>query len=272
MLFLLAVHSKTINSARGEISPPKGATPGHEPSEEHIDGLTARPFWDLFEYPEFFPWAETLQSNIPVIQEELDAILDMGSSNTFLSDSAWQNQVMGKGWSAIRLQRLGVWNQQVCIALFPKTYALIQSLQLPTAVRGVCFARQAPYSGVQSHSDGRNFILTIHVPLRIPEGCWIEVAGVRRTWDAGKLLTIDTSFAHSTSNPTSDERFVLIIDIWHPELTPTERSALEFIYSLRNKFEQGVVPLRVPKMLQNENGSPWTGLWNTLTGTLGKNE
>jgi aspartate beta-hydroxylase len=235
---------------------------GHEPSEEHIEGLTARPYWDLMEHPQWFPWAPALQASIPVIRQELQQVLQ--SSYSFASDSVWQNQVMGKGWSAIRLQRLGVWNQQVCTTLFPETYALIRSLQMPTAVRGVCFARQAPYSGVQPHSDGRNFILTIHVPLQIPTGCWIEVAGDRRTWQAGKLLTIDTSFSHSTSNPTPEERYVLIIDVWHPELTKVERDALEFIYDLRNKYEQGVVPIRTPKSLLNKGESSWSGLWKTL--------
>lgn len=136
----------------------------------------------------------------------------------FAGDSAWQNNVMGKGWSAIRLQRLGVWNVQIC-AEFPNTYNLLQSLNIPLAVRGVCFARQAPGSGVQPHSDGRNFILTSHLGLTIPQGCWIQVADEVRTWEEGKLTTIDTSFEHSTGNPTEFDRYVLIIDFWHPEMT-----------------------------------------------------
>ena len=174
---------------------------------------------------------------------------------------------MGTGWSAIRLQRLGVWNMENC-KQFPKTYELLRSLGIPLAVRGVCFAKQAPNTGVAPHSDGRNFILTSHLGLSIPDGCYMECGGERQTWTQGKLTTLDTSFVHSTSNPSpTEDRHVLIIDYWHPELTDAERAALEFVYDLRNKFESGVVPYRKPRSLQQEEeGQGLGGLWKSLTG------
>ena len=106
-------------------------------------------------------------------ERQLKAMYDIPSdsrdSSLFSSDSAWQNDVMGAGWSAVRLQRLGEWNAENC-ARFPNTYEVIRSLDIPLAVRGVCFARQTPGSGVFPHSDGRNFILTSHLGIKIPEG------------------------------------------------------------------------------------------------------
>lgn len=142
----------------------------------------------------------------------------------------------------------------------------MKELDIPLAVRGVCFARQAPGSGVQPHSDGRNFILTSHLGLRIPDGCWMKVGDEERTWQAGKLTTLDTSFSHSTGNNSKEDRHVLIIDFWHPELTEAERAALTFIYDLRNKFESGVVPVRKPKQALEETGSSLGEWWKTLTG------
>jgi aspartate beta-hydroxylase len=156
---------------------------------------------------------------------------------------------------------LGVWNVDNC-AQFPITYQLLKSLNIPLAVRGVCFARQGPNSGVQPHSDGRNFILTSHLGLIIPKGCWIQVGDEVRTWEEGKLITLDTSFEHSTGNPTESDRHVLIIDFWHPELTEAERKSLEFIYDLRNKFESGMVPFRRPKKLVEEEKKK-NPLWNS---------
>lgn len=213
----------------------------HEPSEEHIDDLTAKPLWDTNE----FPWASALEEKSYIIQEEFEAKMKE-NSKLFAGDSSLQNTVMGGGWSAIRLQRLGVWNLDNCKE-FPKTYELLKELDIPLAVRGVCFARQAPGSGVKPHSDGRNFILTSHLGIKIPEGCWIEVANERKHWEEQRLLTLDTSFVHSTGNPTDGERYVLIIDFWHPEITEAERAGLEFIYDLRNKFETGVIPVRKPR-------------------------
>lgn len=257
-------------SARGEVDPPKGAKPGHDPSEEHVDGLTPNAFWDTAAQPEQFPWAQELEANSDVIQKEFEMNLKKQESQMFASDSAWQNQVMGGGWSAVRLQRLGVWNEENC-RQFPETYELIRSLNIPLAVRGVCFARQAPGSGVQPHTDGRNFILTSHLGLKIPKDCWIEVGTERRGWEEGKLTTLDTSFTHSTGNPSTEDRHVLIIDFWHPELTEAERAALEFVYDLRNGFDSGVIPYRRPrgtfsgeKVKDQEEGTG--GWWSKVTG------
>lgn len=253
---------KSICSARGEVSPPKGSSPGHDPSEEHVNGLTAQPFWDVASMPELFPWAKKLEENASIIQEEFEAKL--AASDKYASDSVWQNEVMGKGWSAIRLQRLGVWNMENCNE-FPRTTELLRSLDIPLAVRGVCFAKQSPGSGVQPHSDGRNFILTSHLGLKVPEGCWIKVGDEEKGWEEGKLTTLDTSFTHSTGNPSNFDRHVLIIDFWHPELSEAERAALEFVYDLRNKFESGQVPFRRPRSAESEGGLG--KLWESLTGT-----
>eukprot|EP00533_Pseudo-nitzschia_delicatissima_P014603 CAMPEP_0197272608 /NCGR_PEP_ID=MMETSP1432-20130617/10133_1 /TAXON_ID=44447 /ORGANISM="Pseudo-nitzschia delicatissima, Strain UNC1205" /LENGTH=322 /DNA_ID=CAMNT_0042738171 /DNA_START=53 /DNA_END=1017 /DNA_ORIENTATION=+ len=236
--------------ARGEIPLESGYRDFHEPSEEHIEGLTAKPLWDTTE----FSWAHALEEKSYVIQQEFEEKI-MNNSNLFAGDSNLQNRVMGGGWSAIRLQRLGVWNLENC-AEFPKTYELLKDLDIPLAVRGVCFARQAPGSGVKPHSDGRNFILTSHLGLKIPDGCWIEVADQRKNWEEQRLLTLDTSFVHSTENPTNGDRYVLIIDFWHPEITEAERAGLEFIYDLRNKFETGLIPVRKPTRKAANNEAP----------------
>eukprot|EP01040_Poterioochromonas_malhamensis_P000977 gene977-1037_t len=147
---------------------------------------------------------------------------------------------MGAGWTAIRLQRLGKWIPEN-LQKFPQTTALIQSLNIPFATRGVMFARQLANTGVQSHSDGRNFILTAHLGLIIPnKGCSITVATQTKEWKENKILILDTSFLHKTENLSENEdRYVLIIDFWHPELSVHEREALQFVYDASNKFEAG---------------------------------
>lgn len=269
LVFLTATVISCVYSARGEVDPPKGSKEGHDPSEEHVDGLTANAFWDAASLPDQFPWAQELEAKSDVIIKEFQAKLNAQESQMFASDSAWQNQVMGGGWSAVRLQRLGVWNEENC-RQFPETYELIRSLNIPLAVRGVCFARQAPGSGVQPHSDGRNFILTSHLGLKIPKECWIEVGTERKGWEEGKLTTLDTSFTHSTGNPSSEDRHVLIIDYWHPDLTEAERASLEFVYDLRNKFENGQIPFRTPRgtfsVLAEKEEQGLGGWWSKVTG------
>lgn len=102
------------------------------------------------------------------------------------------------------------------------------------------FAKQSPGSGVKPHSDGRNFILTAHLGLKVPnEGCSITVANVKKEWQKNKVIVFDTSFVHETENNSQEDRYVLIIDFWHPELSKDEQMALQFLYDCRNKFEVG---------------------------------
>lgn len=221
----------------------------------------------MTEDSKLFPWASRLEAHADIISSEFMSKLnrDEHEKEIFAGDSVWQNQVMGAGWSAVRLMRLGVWNAKNCEE-FPRTYEILRSLDIPFAVRGVCFARQGPNSGVKPHSDGRNFILTSHLGIQIPkEGCWIKVGDEKQTWKKGKLTTIDTSFEHSTSNSGDLERHVLIIDFWHPELSEAERVSLDFVYDLRNKYESGQIPVRKPRS-QQEQKATLGSLWNKLTG------
>lgn len=101
----------------------------------------------------------------------------------------------------------------------------------------------------------------------------MKVGDEKRSWMEGKLTTIDTSFTHSTGNPSEEDRHVLIIDFWHPELTEAERAGLTYIYDLRNKFESGEIPFRQPEVEaqpQEEEGRGLSGLWNVLTGGGGQ--
>lgn len=102
--------------ARGELPLPTPLVDGQEPSEEHVDGLTAQPFWNVTDNAQLFPWAVPLEEQAHIIIQEFETKLqqqrdqqqeqqDQQQQQLFSADSVWQNQVMGQGWSAIRLQR-----------------------------------------------------------------------------------------------------------------------------------------------------------------------
>lgn len=128
----------------------------HQPSEEYVEGLRAKPWWE----PAEFDWISKLEAKSDIVIYEFAAFWNDPMSG-FARDSVAMN-IMGKGWSGVRLQRLGNWIPENCDK-FPKTVALLKELAIPLAVRGVMFARQVPGSGVSPHSDGRNFILTAHL-------------------------------------------------------------------------------------------------------------
>ena len=38
------------------------------------------------------------------------------------------------------------------------------------------------------------------------------------------MLAFDDSFEHEVHNPAADPRVVLLVDVWHPELSEAERA------------------------------------------------
>ena len=47
-----------------------------------------------------------------------------------------------------------------------------------------------------------------------------------RTWEEGKAIIIDDSFDHEVWHNGSTFRLILIVDFWHPDLTPRQRASL----------------------------------------------
>mmetsp|Transcript_10217 Transcript_10217/g.26337 ORF Transcript_10217/g.26337 Transcript_10217/m.26337 type:complete len:421 (-) Transcript_10217:93-1355(-) len=208
---------------------------GQECDPEWFPGLTAKPWWQPEECGD---WIRKVEEGLPYVQGELADFLEE-NEEALLADSV-KNDVMGAGWSGFRLQRMGAWIQRNADR-FPQTVQLLKDSGAPLAQRGVIIARQVPNSGVMPHSDGRNVFLTAHFGLSIPPDCSITVGGETRPWLEDKAVILDTSFTHSTRNDSDEDRFVLIVDFWHPELTEPEWEAVECIYDTRTKFEQGKI-------------------------------
>eukprot|EP01031_Cornospumella_fuschlensis_P039482 gene39482-48065_t len=229
-------------------------------SQEVIEGLLPQPFWD----PSYFPFVSSLEEKAHIIRQELESV--MADESLFKADSAY-SQTMGDGWGGFRLQRKGMWIESN-VKRFPNTYEILTSLGIPLAMRGVMFARQAPRTGVKAHSDGRNFVLTLHLGLKLPRNatqCSITVGGITKHWEQDKALVIDTSFIHSTMNESDQERYVLIVDFWHPETTEAERAALAYIYDARNKFEDGRMEDIQSSYLQKRSKALWDNEGGCLT-------
>lgn len=50
-----------------------------------------------------------------------------------------------------------------------------------------------------------------------------------RGWTEGKFLIFDDSFEHEVWHNGTETRLILIIDLWHPELTESEKKTLPAI-------------------------------------------
>ncbi len=53
------------------------------------------------------------------------------------------------------------------------------------------------------------------------------MAGDPRPWTEGEMLIFDDSYEHEAANLSVDkERVILLMDIWHPDLTEGEKEQI----------------------------------------------
>lgn len=125
----------------------------------------------------------------------------------------------------------GQWDD-VNSKLFPITSKAIHKSGVPVAE--AFFASMNPRTSIKLHSDFTNFVLTSHLPLVIPENgsnkCRLSVGDETRQWLEGKMIMFDTSIYHDAINDSDEMRYILMLRIWHPDLTREEREALQLIY------------------------------------------
>ena len=70
------------------------------------------------------------------------------------------------------------------------------------------------------HSDRRNYLLSTLTVYGVPTGqrhgrAW----GGERMLADGEVVVLDNTFKHFVYNNAKDDRFVLMAEVWHPELT-----------------------------------------------------
>jgi len=198
----------------------------------YVQGLTAQAWHEV----EAFSWASVLEEHAGEIQAELQAALTPGGNarvsktgtNVWSPAARADAMAYGPQWRTLALQDRGKWDAANS-PLFPRTVQLVRDISGVPSLE-CFFARQAPGSGIKPHSDYNNFIMTAHLGLVVPEGkCWMKVGDSTRQWRNGKLLIFDTSFVHETYNEADTDRHVLLIRFWHPEVTPLERTAIQFL-------------------------------------------
>lgn len=148
-------------------------------------------------------------------------------------------------------------------ALCPRTMAALS--RIPRLYDHSLFSSLAPGSHIATHCGPTNRKLRLHLPLVVPEdvggepsgeasgcccvgdemllpvpdrpartaasrpACWLRAGPRRVQWREGKVLVFDDSFQHEAANYASSARIVLIVDVWHPDLTDPEVKLLELI-------------------------------------------
>ena len=129
-------------------------------------------------------------------------------------------------WSAFFLWKEG--KAQPGAARCPQTMAALAHAPLtriPNRAPAILFSQLKPGAHIPPHTGMINARLICHLPLIMPPQCAFRVGNETRTWEAGKAWVFDDTMEHEAWNRSDQSRFVLIFDIWRPELSDEERQA-----------------------------------------------
>ncbi|KAF0885753.1 ASPH hydroxylase, partial [Crocuta crocuta] len=193
----------------------------------NVRGLKAQPWWTPREtgYTEL---VKSLERNWKLIRDEGLAVLDK-TEGLFLPED---ENLREKGdWSQFTLWQQGRKNENACKGA-PKTCSLLDKFPETTGCRRgqIKYSVMHPGTHVWPHTGPTNCRLRMHLGLVIPrEGCKIRCANETKTWEEGKVLIFDDSFEHEVWQDAASFRLILIVDVWHPELSPQQRHSLPAI-------------------------------------------
>ncbi len=203
------------------------AHPSQRPRGLFVPGLSAEPWSDVAALEAAHPGLVRLREGTDEILAELRGLLDQQRGfQPFDEGEGGFTQTSGAfGWNVFYFHWLGSdcsRNQRLC----PRTTELLRGVPGGLALQAYFSALQ-PGAHLERHCGPTNTILTVHLGLIVPQGgCGLRVLDETREWRRGELLVFNDSLPHEAWNRSDRTRFILLFDIWHPELTPIERSYL----------------------------------------------
>jgi hypothetical protein len=218
--------------------------PSQRPKVIFIPGLRTGGFLDAGSHPLVPP----LMTAFTELQREFRLALSeargiepfMGHDVPAGSMRDYVSGATGASWDALFFYRHGH-RYDANHQRFPETSALLDSLDL-CRINGqapeICFSILQPHSRIEPHHGVTNARVVIHIPLEVPPGCFLDVTGVgRHFWQERVPMVFDDTFEHSAANPTDHPRGILLMDAWHPELTPPEREAFTSLIEAITRLE-----------------------------------
>uniref|UniRef100_A0AAY4E1G7 Aspartyl/asparaginyl beta-hydroxylase n=1 Tax=Denticeps clupeoides TaxID=299321 RepID=A0AAY4E1G7_9TELE len=189
----------------------------------NVKGLKAQPWWTPKETG-YGDLVKTLERNWLTIRDEALSVMNT-TSGLFVPED--ENLRETGSWGQFTLWQQGRKSASSCQSV-PKTCALME--RYPEAIgckRGqIKFSVMQPGTHVWPHTGPTNCRLRMHLGLVVPKGCKIRCTTDTREWEEGKVLIFDDSFEHEVWQEADTYRLIFIVDVWHPELSHSQRQSL----------------------------------------------
>lgn len=171
--------------------------------------------------PSAFPWVARVEAAFPQIRAELMGLL---ADDTLVA--AYRDYTTTGEWAAGHLWIFGQKKEEICRRC-PVTAEVVGSVQ--GVLGSAMFSALAPHTFIAPHCGFTSAKLRCQLPLIVPSGCRLKVGDTEIEQREGKAIVFDDSFLHSAWNDSDSVRYVLIFDLFHPDLDAGEVEYLSTI-------------------------------------------
>ncbi len=229
------------------VEPAKPSDPDQRPGGLYVPGLKAAPWHD----PAWIPEPAALERSFPVFRTELDELLARrdGFQPFDEGEIGFSPYNITGSWNVFYLI-LGCREVPAGVAACPRTTEVLR--ELPNIAQFAMFSALTAGTHLWAHCGHTNVVVSLSMGLRVPPGCSMRVGREERTWQEGKCLVFDDSFEHEVWNRGTGTRFILLLDMWHPELTAVERKV-----AARALWAPGEAEAQIARHSDQLQGQTW---------------
>jgi len=220
---------------------------------ENIPGLRGLHVWPR----ESLPWLEQVAARHGEILEELLSVRAETSRGQRSGFQPYRDPEKGgkddiKAADGVGIEGVdkGAWNvlylylnhkrfEENC-ARFPATLKMIEET-FPRQYSHAFFSALTPGSHIMKHHGPSNRMLRVWLPICGLDGFRLRVGDTIVEPKAGEAFAWDHSFEHEAWHEGTETRVVLIVDIWHPDLTDPEVGFLRTMQNCRLRAGKALV-------------------------------
>jgi ornithine lipid ester-linked acyl 2-hydroxylase len=160
-----------------------------------------------------FPQLSVFEKNFQIIKSELENLKNTALNNYWRDSFPHYVEKNGSStWKTFTFKIFGIKhpeNPKLC----PKTFEIIESL--PDIITAE-FSYLPAKTHIKAHCGFTKLVFRSHLGLIIPSDCTLRVGDEHKSWEEGKMLIFDDSFDHEAWNNSTEDRFVLMLDIVNP--------------------------------------------------------
>eukprot|EP01130_Rhizamoeba_saxonica_P003228 TRINITY_DN1381_c0_g1_i1.p1 TRINITY_DN1381_c0_g1~~TRINITY_DN1381_c0_g1_i1.p1 ORF type:complete len:377 (+),score=67.18 TRINITY_DN1381_c0_g1_i1:556-1686(+) len=184
-----------------------------KPTWFFVEGLSGSPFRE-----------QQYQDKINELMSHQSTIIEEYITLTSNAEDIHWTEILAEnnfGWSSYWLINQGV---VVNEKQFPQTRSILEKVLGDKMILGSCigytyFSKIQPGTKITPHCGPCNLKIRIQIPISTSPGCTLTVGNETHEYRQDKIFVLDDTYIHSVSNDSGEERVVLLVDVWNPQLT-----------------------------------------------------